>query len=49
MIDFDQYWAINNIFATSKRGFNMKGKPRLHILYEYQLNTYLTLSLAASE
>ena len=21
----------------------MKGKPNLHILYEYQLNTYLTV------
>ena len=21
----------------------MKGKPKLHILYEYQLNTYLTV------
>ena len=33
MIDFGTYWA----------NIDMKGKPTLHILYEYQLNTYLTV------
>ena len=42
---YHRFWPINwaniNIFECNQ--LYMKGKPKLHILYEYQLNTYLTV------
>ena len=45
MIDFGpSIWQIS-IFEFKQ--FYMKGKPKLHILYEYQLNASLTMDLPA--
>ena len=38
-------WANINIFEWNQ--LYMKGKPRLHILYEYQLNIKLTVDSVA--
>ena len=42
---YDRFWPINwaniNIFELNQ--LYMKGKPKLHIFYECQLNTYLTV------
>ena len=42
---FDWFWPINwsniNIFKWNQ--LYIKGKPKLHILYDYQLNIYLTV------
>ena len=43
-IKYDRFWPINWVsisFEWNQR--DMKGKPKLHILYEYQLNIYLTV------
>ena len=43
---YDRFWPINwaniNIFERNQL-YNMEGKHQLLILYEYQLNTYLTV------
>ena len=40
-----RFWPINwaNINICRRNQLYMKGKPKLHLLYEYQLNTYLTV------
>ena len=42
---YDRFWPINwaniNIFKWNQ--LYMKGKPELHLIYEYQLNTYVTV------
>ena len=35
-------WSNINIFERNLLEY-MKGKPKLHILYDYQLNIYLTV------
>ena len=42
MIDFRPEIGQISIFLNLNQLY-MKGKPKLHILYEYQLNTYLTV------
>ena len=42
MIDFRPInWVNINSFEWNQ--LDIKGKPKLHILYEYQLNIYLTV------
>ena len=43
---YDRFWPINwaNINICEWNQLYMKGKPKLHILYEYQLNTYVTVA-----
>ena len=42
---YDRFWPINwtNINICEWNQLYMKGKPKLHTLYEYQLNTYVTV------
>ena len=41
IIDLSINWANINIFESNQ--LYIKGRPKLHILYEHQLNIYLTV------
>ena len=48
---YDRFWPINwaNINIFERNLLYMKGKPILRIIYEYQLNIYVTVDYVVKQ